>query len=116
MHEKEKGSHLARPSKLDALWLSKSKEAKIDQIKLLYVGRINPEKGIMEFLKMLDQIELKVQLSIVSNTKDMNVNENKVKLLGHGFDTNSLINIYESNPINSLLSTLKLTQFYICFC
>ena len=99
LHNKEKKSHLARPSKLDSLWLSDNKEATIDQIKLLYVGRINPEKGILEFLKMLDQLELKAYLSIVSNVKNLKVNENKVKLLGHGFDTKSLINIYDDNNI-----------------
>ena len=99
LHNKKEKIHLARPSKLDSLWLSDNKEATIDQIKLLYVGRINPEKGILEFLKMLDQLEFKASLSIVSNAKDLKVNQNKVKLLGHGFDTKSLIKIYDDNNI-----------------
>ena len=99
LHNKKEKTHLARPSKLDSLWLSDNKEATIDQVKLLYVGRINPEKGILEFLKMLDQLEFKASLSIVSNAKDLKVNQNKVKLLGHGFDTKSLIKIYDDNNI-----------------
>ena len=99
LHNKKEKIHLARPSKLDSLWLSDNKEATIDQVKLLYVGRINPEKGILEFLKMLDQLEFKASLSIVSNAKDLKVNQNKVKLLGHGFDTKSLIKIYDDNNI-----------------
>jgi len=99
LHNKEKKIHLARPSKLDSLWFSDCKETKTDQIKLLYVGRINPEKGILEFLKMLNQLELKVHLSIVSNTKNLKVNEQRVKLLGYGFDTKSLINIYDDHNI-----------------
>ena len=73
-------------------------------MKFLYVGRINPEKGILEFIKMLDDLKLNATLSIVSKEKNLNISNQNVKLLGHGFDTQSLINIYDNNNITILPS------------
>lgn len=99
-----KKSYLVLPSKLEKLWLVNHKEASIDQIKLLYVGRINPEKGIIQFFEIFNKLKMNIKLSIVSDTKNLNISNSNIKLLGHGFDTRSLINIYDDHNITLLPS------------
>ena len=43
---KKKNYHLVFPSQLDERWFENLKKPLLDEIKLLYVGRIRPEKGI----------------------------------------------------------------------
>ena len=103
LHDKNK-SHLVLPSKLDNQWMKDKKEISNDEIKFLYVGRINPEKGIVEFFKMFDQLKLDAKLSVVSKIKNLkDVNKN-IKFLGHGFDVKSLIKIYDDHNITILPS------------
>tara|TARA_B100000029_G_scaffold432443_1_gene444621 strand:+ start:186 stop:1205 length:1020 start_codon:yes stop_codon:yes gene_type:complete len=103
LHDKKK-SYFAYPSKLDNLWLKNHTKPSLEKVKFLYVGRINPEKGILEFIKMFDDLKLNATLSIVSKEKNLNISNENVKLLGHGFDTQSLINIYDNNNITILPS------------
>ena len=100
----KKKSYFAYPSKLDNLWLKNHNKPSLEKVKFLYVGRINPEKGILEFIKMFDDLKLNATLSIVSKEKNLNISNENVKLLGHGFDTQSLINIYDNNNITILPS------------
>lgn len=103
LHDRNK-SHLVLPSKLNDRWLKDQKPALLDEIKFLYVGRINPEKGILKFIKMFIESKLKAKLSIVSETKNLKEANQNVKFLGHGFDTKSLINIYDDHNITILPS------------
>ena len=82
----------------------KEKKVSLDEVKLLYVGRINPEKGIIQFIKMFDELKIKAKLSIVSKTKNLKIINNRITLLEHGFDTKSLINIYDDHNITILPS------------
>ena len=63
LHKKSK-SHIIYPSQLDDSWLANYKKPLLDKIKFLYVGRLNPEKGIYDFLEMFEKIELKAELTI----------------------------------------------------
>ena len=45
----KKDSHMINVSRLDDLWFIKHKEALLDKIRLLYVGRMSSEKGIFKF-------------------------------------------------------------------
>ena len=80
-------------------WLKDHKKVKLDKIKLLYVGRINPEKGIMDFIKMLDQIKLNIKLSIVGDPDKLKVKNDKIEILGYISDSQSLIDIYDNHNI-----------------
>ena len=97
---KKNGGYVINSSSLNDKWLNNIKDAKLDKIKFLYVGRINPEKGIYEFLKMFEKIKIEAELSIVGNLKKIKNTKNKnVKLIGYVTDNQSLIDIYDSNNI-----------------
>ncbi len=87
------------PSQLDDNWFKNQKNAPLDKVRLLYVGRNNPEKGIEDFLKMFDQLKIDIEFSIVSEQKKLKIKNNKIKFLGYGFDPLSLIDIYDNNNI-----------------
>ena len=95
----KKKYHLIFPSRLDNLWLQNHKKASLDKIRLLYVGRNNPEKGIENFLKMFNQLKIDIQFSIVSEKKKLNINNKNINFLGYGFNSGSLINIYDDSNI-----------------
>ena len=94
-----KNCHLINTSRLDDLWFKENKKATLDKIKLLYVGRINPEKGIYDFIKMFNKINLDIELSIVGEPKDLKVKNKNIKLFGYISDSQSLINIYDNHNI-----------------
>ena len=100
-HERlfNKKHHVIFPSQLDNNWFKNHKSAPLDKIRLLYVGRNNPEKGIKSFLQMFDQLKINIEFSIVSERKKLSIKNNKINFLGYGFDSISLINIYDSNNI-----------------
>ena len=103
LHErlyKGKNSHLVTSSSLDEEWLKNNKEVKLDKIRFLYVGRVNPEKGIHRFLKMFEEIKLNSELSIVGNLKNIKISKNtNIKLIGYISDKKSLIDIYDDHNI-----------------
>ena len=95
----KKKCYQVNSSRLDDLWFKEHKEVSLDKIKLLYVGRINPEKGIYDFIKMFDQIKLDIEFSIVADPKNLKVKNKNIKLLGYVSDPQSLINIYDAHNI-----------------
>tara|TARA_Y100000816_G_C26078704_1_gene568215 strand:+ start:117 stop:1136 length:1020 start_codon:yes stop_codon:yes gene_type:complete len=95
-----KNCHLITSSTLDEDWFKDYKDAKLNKIKFLYVGRANPEKGIYQFLEMFEKININAELSIVGNLKNIQVSKNKnVKLVGYISDKQSLIDIYDEHNI-----------------
>ena len=100
-HERlfKKKHYVIFPSQLDKNWFENQKKPPLDKVRLLYVGRNNPEKGIESFLKMFDQLRINIEFSIVSEQKKLNIKNNRVNFLGHGFDSLTLIDIYDSNNI-----------------
>ena len=105
---KEKKCHLITSSTLDEKWLSNHKEVKLDKVRFLYVGRINPEKGIYEFLKIFEKIKLDAEFSVVGSTKNSKVLKKfnsaistikNIKYLGYISDQQSLINAYDNHNI-----------------
>tara|TARA_Y100000590_G_C15660380_1_gene992357 strand:- start:659 stop:1672 length:1014 start_codon:yes stop_codon:yes gene_type:complete len=92
-------SHMINVSRLDNLWFDNCKEAPLDKIRLLYVGRINPEKGIYNFIQMFNKIDLDIELSIVGDPKNLKLTNNNIKLLGYISDPQSLINVYDRHNI-----------------
>jgi len=103
LHDKNK-SHLVLPSKLDSRWLGKQKPALLDEIRFLYVGRINPEKGILKFIEMFKELKLDAKLTVLSKNKVSSEKNKNIKFLGYGFNTESLINVYDDHNIMILPS------------
>ena len=103
LHErlyKGKNSHLVTSSSLDEDWLKDFKEVNLDKIRLLYVGRANPEKGIHKFLKMFENLKESAELSIVGNLNKIEVSQYKnIKLIGYVSNKKSLIDIYDNHNI-----------------
>ena len=100
----KKKSHLVNVSRLDEEWLQDHKEALLDKIRLLYVGRISAEKGIFNFIKMFDEIKTKFEFSIVGNLKKYKLSNNNINLINYVSDTKKIINIYDRNNITILPS------------
>ena len=101
---KKKNYHLVFPSQLDGKWFENIQKVSLDKTKLLYVGRMRSEKGIFQFLKMFNEINTNVELSIVSNVENLIKINKKINLLGFGYDTKSLIKIYDNHNIMILPS------------
>ena len=96
---RKKNCHVITSSTLDEKWLKNYKEVKLDKIRFLYVGRVNPEKGIYEFLKMFEKIKLDAEFSVVGNIKNLKTSNKNIKLVGYISDKQSLIDIYDSHNI-----------------
>jgi len=109
----KKKSHLVYISRLDDEWLSNNKEALLDKIRFLYVGRMSPEKGIFDFIKMYNEIELEKEFSIVGNSENHNISNKRIKFLGYVADSKSLINIYDNHNITVLPSFTEATPYVV---
>ena len=66
---KQNEGYVINSSSLNDSWLTNIKNAKLDKIKFLYIGRINPEKGIYEFLEMFKKVKIDAEISIIGKTK-----------------------------------------------
>ncbi len=100
--------HLIKSSFLDKKWFSNFKEPKIDKIRFLYVARINPVKGINEFLKMFNNIKFDIELSIIGKTNNLKhqkefetlIEKNKnIRFLGYLDKRQDLIDVYDNHNI-----------------
>ena len=104
---KKKECHIISSSRLDESWFRRRNNhntSSLDKIKLLYVGRISREKGIFNFIEMLDKIKINFQFSIVGNLKNLKFKNEKIKILGYISNTESLIKVYDKNHITILPS------------
>ena len=109
----KKKFHLVYISRLDEEWAKNHKEALLDKIRFLYVGRMSPEKGIFDFIKMFNKMKLKAEFSIVGNSKKHNILNNNIKLLGYVADPQSLINIYDKHNMMVLPSFTEATPYVV---
>ncbi len=106
-------SNLVYISRLDDEWLKNQKEAPLDKIRLLYVGRMSREKGIFDFLNIFDQLKEDIWFSIVGNSKNEKISNNNIKLLGYVADPKSLIDIYDQHNIMILPSFTEATPYVV---
>jgi len=109
----KKKSELVYISRLDDKWLKDHKNAPLDKIRLLYVGRMSPEKGIFDFLKMFDQIKIDAHFSIVGNSENKKISNKNIKLFGYVADPQSLIDIYDKHNIMILPSFTEATPYVV---
>ena len=101
---KKRKCEIVFPSEINSLWLENLQEPVLDKPRLLYVGRIKVEKGIFSLLKIFDEINEDFNLSIVGSDNDKNQIRNKIKYIGHGYDANELVKIYDKHNISILPS------------
>lgn len=77
----KKNGFVISSSTLDDNWMKNFKEAKLDKIRFLYVARVNPEKGIYEFLEMFKKIGKDAEMSIIGKTKNLSLQQKFEKLI-----------------------------------
>ena len=112
LYDKNK-SQLVYISRLDDEWLANQKEVLLDKIRFLYVGRMSPEKGIFDFIKMFQKMKLGAEFSIVGNSQNENISNNNIKFFGYVADPKSLINIYDKHNITVLPSYTEATPYVV---
>ena len=105
---KKGGGHVISSSAIDEKWLQNFKNVKLDKIRFLYVARVNPEKGIYEFLEMFRKIKLDAEISIIGKTKNLTLlkkfkasigNSENIKFSGYISDRQLLIETYDNHNI-----------------
>ena len=99
-----KNSFLVTPSRLNDKWNKNNSLPKLDKPRLLYVGRINPEKGIENFISIFNEINLDSELSIAGNTEKIKESGKKINLLGYVESEDELIKHYDNCNITILPS------------
>ena len=84
LHERlyKKGWIRYRISTLNKEWLQNYKKPKLDKIRLLNVARVNPEKGIFEFLEMFKKLELDAEISIIGKIKNSTLQNKFQSIIG----------------------------------
>ena len=98
---RNKAGNIVAPSQITNLWLKDYKEAKTQNIKLLYVGRIKKEKGIYSLLEIIKDSKISFSLSIVGaekNSANLIVQEN-VYIQEVENDEQNLIKLYDDHNI-----------------
>ena len=105
---KKKNGHVIASSTLDENWLQNFKEVKLDKVRFLNVSRVNPEKGIYEFLEMFKKIKIDAEISIIGKAKSSTlqkkfqsiIEDNKnIKFPGYISDRQLLIDTYDRHNI-----------------
>ena len=105
---KKKNGHVIASSTLDENWLKNFKEVKLDKVRFLNVSRVNPEKGIYEFLEMFKKIKIDAEISIIGKTKSSTLqtkfqsiigNNKNIKFPGYISDRQLLIDTYDKHNI-----------------
>ena len=100
--------HLINSSYLDEKWFINFQKPRIDKIRFLCVARINPVKGINEFLMMFKNINLDTELSIIGETNNLKHQKEfkeivddmrNIKFPGYINSRQDLINIYDNHNI-----------------
>jgi glycosyltransferase involved in cell wall biosynthesis len=82
---------LVAPSQITSQWQSNHKEVDLNQIKLLYVGRVKKEKGIYSLLNIIKDSKSDLQFSIVGAEK---------KFINQIFQKNVSVYELESNKLD----------------
>ena len=95
---KKKGT-LVFPSQLDDSWFRSLTKPQLDKPRLLYVGRIKVEKGVFSLFKIYEELKNSLELSVVGNPENLKKKDKNINFIGHGYDSEALIKIYDNNSI-----------------
>ena len=99
-----KKSHEITPSRLNNNWIKNCNLPNLDKPRLLYVGRINPEKGIDNFIKLFNKMNTDSELFIAGSAEKFKDTDNKIKSLGYISSEQELIRTYDHCNITILPS------------
>ena len=95
-----KKGKIISPSQLDSTWLRQPKKTKVNNFKLLYVGRFKVEKGIFSLIDLIKN-KKDISLTIVGAEKgaSYNLNQSNVKIFQQQSNKLKLIKYYDDNNI-----------------
>ena len=97
---KNKNFFLVEPSELDELWFKNRKKIIYDnKVKILYVGRIRIEKGILNFIDLFYKLDKKFKLTIIGDKYNKKFKIKNVNFLNFLSNTQDLIKQYDKNHI-----------------
>ncbi len=97
---KGKKGNIVSPSQLDAEWLNNSREVKIDDLKLLYVGRIRIEKGIFSLLRLIkDKSDISLTIVGAEKNKLHQIDQKNVVVHQNEANKKNLIKFYDNHNI-----------------
>ena len=108
-----KKSHLVFISRLDDDWIKNHTKPLLDKVRYLYVGRMSPEKGIFDFIKMFNSIKFNAEFLIAGNTNNENLNNKNIKFLGYITKPKNLIDAYDNSNIMILPSYTEATPYVV---
>ena len=74
---------------------------------------MNPEKGIFQFIDMLNEIKFDYELSIVGDCKNQSISKKNIKYLGYVASQETLINIYDNHNIMVLPSFTEASPYVV---
>ena len=101
---KKENYDLVFPSELDINWVKNTTKPLLNKPKLLYVGRIKIEKGVFSLFKIFDKMSIDAELSIVGNTKNLELKNKKINFFSFENTVSGLIKIYDNHNITILPS------------
>ena len=99
-----KKGYIVSPSQLDSSWKENYSEPTINEIKLIYVGRIKKEKGIFSLLNLIKD-QSNINLTVVgASEEDKKITQSNVDIFNIVGDKKELIKLYDKNNITILPS------------
>ena len=100
-----RNGYVVSPSQLDQSWTENLTVPSVDNIKLIYVGRVKKEKGIFSFSEMIKN-KNNITLTIIgaSDNDKKKINQNNIKIFKIVEDRKELIRLYDENNIMILPS------------
>ena len=107
LYKKDDG-HVIESSTLNQEWLQNLKKPNLSKVKFLNVSRVNPEKGIFEFLEMFKKLEIDSEISIVGRIKNFSLQDRFQSIIkdhpniifpGYISDRKALIDAYDNHNI-----------------
>lgn len=107
LYQKTNG-YVIQSSTLNKEWLQNFKKPNLDKIRLLNVSRVNPEKGIFEFLEMFKNLKINIEISIIGKIKNRTLqnkfksiiqNNSNINFIGYVSDRNILRDTYDDHNI-----------------
>ena len=109
----KKKSYLINSSRLNEQWAKNYENPPLDKARFLYIGRMNPEKGIVQFIEMLNEIKFNFEFSIVGDNKNQKNSKENIKYLGYISDEEVLINTYDKHNIMVLPSFTEASPYVV---
>ena len=97
---KKNSFFLVNPSELNEHWFKNRKKfVSNKKIKIIYIGRIRVEKGILNFINLFTQLDKKFHLTIIGDKYNKKFNIKNISYLNFFSNINDLISQYDKSHI-----------------